>query len=49
MNAFPSKSLSDNRKSAIQNRKWMGIFAIVLTLVFGGVEAGRSSRRKFLG
>ena len=29
MNAFPSKSLSDNRKSAIQNRKWAGLFAIV--------------------
>ena len=38
MNAFPSKSLSDNRKSvvsnvepsAIQNRKWAGLFAIVV-------------------
>jgi hypothetical protein len=39
MNAFPSKSLSDNRKSAIQNPKWVGIFAIALTFVFGGVEA----------
>ena len=29
MNAFPSKFLSDNRKSAIQNRKWAGLFAIV--------------------
>jgi putative ABC transport system substrate-binding protein len=36
MNAFPSKSLSDNRKSAIQNPKWMGIFAIALTFAFGG-------------
>ncbi len=38
MKAFPSKSLSDNRKSAIQNRKWLGLFAIVFTFVFGGVE-----------
>jgi putative ABC transport system substrate-binding protein len=30
---------SDNRKSAIQNPKWVGIFAIALTFVFGGVEA----------
>jgi hypothetical protein len=27
---------SDNRKSAIQNPKWVGIFAIALTFVFGG-------------
>jgi putative ABC transport system substrate-binding protein len=30
---------SDNPKSAIQNPKWVGIFAVALTLVFGGVEA----------
>ena len=28
---------SDNRKSKIQNRKWVGIFAIALTFAFGGV------------
>ena len=43
MKVISSKWLSDsyskNLKSAIQNRKWMGIFAIVLTFVFGGVEA----------
>jgi putative ABC transport system substrate-binding protein len=39
MNAFPSKSLSDNRKSAIQNPKWVGIFAIALTFAFGGAVA----------
>jgi putative tryptophan/tyrosine transport system substrate-binding protein len=39
MNAFASKSLSDNRKSAIQNPKWVGIFAIVLTCAFGGALA----------
>jgi putative ABC transport system substrate-binding protein len=32
-------SCSDNLKSKIQNRKWAGIFAIVLTFVFGGVVA----------
>ena len=43
MNAVSSKrvfgSYSDNPKSAIQNRKWMGIFAIAFTLVFGGAVA----------
>ena len=39
MNAFPSKSLSDNLKSAIQNPKWVGIFAIALTFTFGGAVA----------
>src|SRR5215471_9339253 len=41
MNGFLSKSFSDNLKSAIQNPKWMGIFAIALTFAFGGalVEA----------
>jgi putative tryptophan/tyrosine transport system substrate-binding protein len=39
MNAFPSKSFSDNRKSTIQNPKWLGLFAMVLTFVFGGVVA----------
>ena len=36
---FSSKHLSDNRKSAIQNPKWVGLFAMVLTFVFGGVVA----------
>ena len=39
MNAFLSKSLSDNRKSAIQNRKLAGIVAIVLTLAMCEVVA----------
>jgi putative ABC transport system substrate-binding protein len=39
MTAFSSKPLSDNRKSAIQNPKWVGLFAMVLTFVFGGVVA----------
>jgi putative tryptophan/tyrosine transport system substrate-binding protein len=39
MNVFSSKLSSDNRKSAIQNPKWVGIFAIIITLVFGGAAA----------
>jgi len=39
MNVFSSKLSSENRKSAIQNPKWVGIFAIVLTLVFGDAAA----------
>ena len=36
MNAFSSISLSENRKSAIENLKLVGIFAIVVTLAIGG-------------
>jgi hypothetical protein len=39
MNAFPSKSLFDNRKSAIQNQKLVGIVALVVTFAFGGPVA----------
>ena len=39
MNAFPLKSLSDNRKSAIQNPKWVGIFAIIVALTVCGARA----------
>ena len=39
MNAFPSKFLSDNRKSAIQNRKWAGLFAIVVAFTVCGARA----------
>jgi putative ABC transport system substrate-binding protein len=46
MKAFPSKSLSDNRKSAIQSRKWLGLFAIVFTFVFGGVEGVAQQAKK---
>ena len=34
-----SDSCSENLKSAIQNRKWIGVFAIALTFVFVAVEA----------
>ena len=38
---------SDNRKSKIQNRKWMGgIFAIALTFVFGGAAATAQQPKK---
>jgi putative tryptophan/tyrosine transport system substrate-binding protein len=51
MNAFPSKSLSDNRKSAIQNRKWPGLFAIVVTLTVCGarVEAQQPTKVPRIG
>jgi putative ABC transport system substrate-binding protein len=41
-----SDSCSDNPKSAIQNPKWLGIFAVVLTFVFGGVEAEAQQPKK---
>jgi putative ABC transport system substrate-binding protein len=34
-----SSSRCDNRKSKIQNRKWVGIFAITLTFAFSGAVA----------
>jgi putative ABC transport system substrate-binding protein len=46
MNVFSSKLSSDNRKSAIQNPKWVGIFAIVFA--FGGVEARAQQPTKIL-
>jgi putative tryptophan/tyrosine transport system substrate-binding protein len=46
MNVSSSKFLSHNRKSAIQNRTWMGIFAIALTFVFGEVEAEAQQPKK---
>jgi hypothetical protein len=39
-------SSSDNLKSAIQNPKWWGIFAFVLTFVFGGVEGSAQQPKK---
>jgi putative tryptophan/tyrosine transport system substrate-binding protein len=46
-------SFSDNRKSKIENLKWVGIFAIALTFAFGGVVAraqqtGKAARIGFL-
>ena len=39
LSAGAPRGSSDNRKSAIQNLKWVGLFAMVLTVVFGGVVA----------
>jgi putative tryptophan/tyrosine transport system substrate-binding protein len=39
MNAFPSQSLSDNRKSAIQNPKWLGLSVITFVLLVAGAVA----------
>jgi hypothetical protein len=39
MNALSSKSLSDNRKSAIQNPKWLGLSVIAFMLVVAGTVA----------
>jgi len=41
-----SRVHSDNRKSAIQNPKWMGIFAIALTFAFGGAVASAQQAGK---
>ena len=41
-------SCSDNPKSKIENPKWLGIFAIVLTFVFGGVVAGAQQPGKIV-
>jgi len=50
MNAGSSKRVSgsyfNNPKSKIQNRKWVGIFAILLTFVFGGVKAAAQQPKK---
>ena len=37
---------SDNRKSAIQNPKWVGIFAMAFTFIFGGVVATAQQPKK---
>jgi ABC-type phosphate/phosphonate transport system substrate-binding protein len=48
MNTFPSKSLSDNQKSAIQNLKWLGlsVFAFVL-VVAGAVASAQQTKKNF--
>jgi putative tryptophan/tyrosine transport system substrate-binding protein len=51
MNAFPSKSLSDNRKSAIQNPKWLGlsVIAFVLVVVGGVAQAQQPTKLPRIG
>ena len=39
-------SCSDNRKSKIENPKWVSIFAIALTFAFGGVVAQAQQPKK---
>ena len=39
-------SRSGNLKSKIQNRKWAGVFAIVLALTFGGARAEAQQPKK---
>ena len=39
MNAFPSKSFSESRKSAIRNRKWARLWVIALVLAVIGAVA----------
>ena len=46
MNAFPSKSLSDNPKSAIQNPKWLGLTVIAFVLVVAGAVAEAQQPKK---
>ena len=46
MNAFPSKSLSDNRKSAIQNPKWVELSVIAFVLVVAGAAADAQQPKK---
>ena len=43
MNALSSTSLSDNRKSAIQNPKWLGLSVIAFMLL---AARGRAADRK---
>ena len=46
MKRIVSKSFPKNPKSAIQNLKWRGIFAIVLTFAFGGAVASAQQTGK---
>jgi putative ABC transport system substrate-binding protein len=46
MNVFSSKLSSDNRKSKIQNRKWLGLSVIVFVLVFFGAVASAQQPKK---
>jgi putative ABC transport system substrate-binding protein len=46
MNQFPSKPLADNRKSKIENLKWVGLFAIVVVLAVCGARAEAQQAKK---
>ena len=51
MNAFPAKSLSNSRKSAMQNPKWLGLSVIVFVLlvVAAGVQAQQPKKIPRIG
>jgi hypothetical protein len=51
MNALPSNSPSNNRKSAIQNPKWLGLSlnAFVLVVVVGVAEAQQLNQTARIG
>jgi putative ABC transport system substrate-binding protein len=51
MNALPSNSPSNNRKSAIQNPKWLGLslIAFVLVMVVGVAEAQQPNQTVRIG
>jgi len=46
MNQLPSKPLSENRKSKIENLKWVGLFAIVVVLTVCGARAEAQQPKK---
>ena len=46
MNSFGSISVSDNRKSKIQNRKWLGLSLIVFTLAMCAAVAEAQEPKK---
>jgi len=45
MKRFPSKYLSDNRKSAIQNPKWLGLSVIAFLLAVGAVVEAQQPKK----
>ena len=45
MNALSSKSLSDNRKSAIQNPKWLGLSVLAVVLVVAAVAEAQHPKK----
>src|SRR5918993_302604 len=49
MNAFASKSFSDNPKSAIQKRKWLGVSLIAFVLVVAVAEAQQPKKVPRIG
>jgi hypothetical protein len=46
MSGFSSESFSDNRKSAIQNPKWLGLWVFIFMLTASGAVAQAQQPRK---